>query len=47
MELQVAPEGQKTGRFKHQGGTGIGPGSHKSVEGVDADVLDIDDHKDK
>jgi len=43
MELQVAPAGQKTGRFKHQGGTGIGPGSYKSVDGVDSSVLDIDD----
>ena len=41
--LQTAPKGQKTGRFKHQGGTGIGPGSHKSVDGVDSSVLDIDD----
>ena len=43
MELQKAPKGQKTGRFKHQDGTGIGPGSHKSVDGVDSSVLDIDD----
>lgn len=33
-------------RWKHQGGTGIGPGSVKPVEGLDASVLDIKDKDD-
>ena len=41
-QLVDAPKDQKTGRYKHQGGTGIGPGSHKSVQGLDQSVLDIE-----
>ena len=41
-QVVMAPEGQKTGRFKHQGGTGIGPGSNKAVEGLDQSILDIE-----
>ena len=41
-QLVDAPKDQKTGRYKHQGGTGIGPGSHKSVKGLDQSVLDIE-----
>ena len=46
-QLVDAPKDQRTGRYKHQGGTGIGPGSHKSVEGLDADVLNINDKLNK